>query len=158
MLNAPVRLGVDSLAHGPYLPQPMIRALDSLKAGFYKARPLGAAVVALWVSVAGAETVNGAQLPDGAQKVGENRYRAPRDFEGTMTYYRSVYPVGTFPRKSVVNQPGVKAVHIVNPSGKNFEGLNIYEANDEVRIYIVPVQSTAKPAKPEPKKAGKKTK
>ncbi len=137
----------------------MIRALDSLKAGFYKARPLGAAVVALWVAAAGAETVSGAQLPDGAQKVGENRYRAPRDFEGTMTYYKSVYPVGTFPRKSVVNQPGVKAVHIVNPSGKNFEGLNIYEANDEVRIYIVPVQSAAKPpAKPEPKKPGKKTK
>ena len=158
MLNRPVRLGVDSPSHGPYLPQPMIRALDSLKAGFYKARPLGAAVVALWVAVAGAETVNGAQLPDGAQKVGENRYRAPRDFEGTITYYKSVYPVGTFPRKSVVNQPGVKAVHIVNPSGKNFEGLNIYEANDEVRIYVVPVQSTAKPAKPEPKKPGKKTK
>ena len=159
MTDVPVRLGVDSLAHGPYLRQPMIRALDSLRAGFYKARPLGAAVVALWTVAAGAETINGAQLPDGVQKVGENRYRAPRDFEGTMTYYRSVYPVGTFPRKSIVNQPGVKAVHIVNPSGKNFEGLNIYEANDEVRIYIVPVQSTAKPAKPEPsKKSGKKTK
>ncbi|XXF75808.1 hypothetical protein P2318_22455 [Myxococcaceae bacterium GXIMD 01537] len=138
----------------------MIRALDSLRAPFYKARPLGAAVVALWMWGAGAETVSGAQLPDGAQKVGENRYRAPRDFEGTMTYYRTAYPVGSFPRRSIVNQPGVKAVHISNPSGKNFEGLNIYEANDEVRIYIVPVQSTAKSAKPEPssKKTGKKTK
>jgi hypothetical protein len=137
----------------------MIRALDRLKGHFYKARPFGAAVVALWVGAAGAETVSGAQLPDGAQKVGENRYRAPRDFEGTMTYYKSVYPVSAYPRKSVVNQPGVKAVHIVNPSGKNFEGLNIYEANDEVRIYIVPVQTAVKPpAKPEPKKPGRKTK
>jgi hypothetical protein len=138
----------------------MIRALDSLKAGFYKARPLGAAVVALWVAAAGAETISGAQLPDGVQKVGENRYRAPRDFEGTMTYYRSVYPVGAFPRKSVVNQPGVKAVHIVNPSGKNFEGLNIYEANDEVRIYVVPLQAAPAPAKPAKKsepKSGKRS-
>lgn len=129
-----------------------------MKGRFYKARPFGAAVVALWAVAAGAETINGAQLPDGVQKVGENRYRAPRDFDGTMTYYRSVYPVSAYPRKSIVNQPGVKAVHIVNPSGKNFEGLNIYEANDEVRIYIVPVQSSAKSAKPEPKKSGKKTK
>jgi hypothetical protein len=106
---------------------------------------------------AGAETVSGAQLPDGASKVGENRYRAPRDFETTLTYYKSVYPPSAFPRKSVVNQPGVKAVHIVNPSGKNFEGLNIYEANDEVRIYVVPVQTAAaKPSKPEPKKSKKK--
>jgi hypothetical protein len=135
----------------------MIRALDSLMAGFYKARPLGAAVLALWAVGAGAETVSGAQLPDGASKVGENRYRAPRDFEATVTYYKSVYPPSAFPRKSVVNQPGVKAVHIVNPSGKNFEGLNIYEANDEVRIYVVPVQTAAaKPSKPEPKKSKKK--
>ena len=40
----------------------------------------------------------------------------------------------------------MKAVHIVNPSGKKFEGLNIYEANDEVRIYIVPLQATAREA------------
>jgi len=38
----------------------------------------------------------------------------------------------------IVNQPGIKAIHIANPSGKNFEGLNIYQTNEEVRIYIVP--------------------
>ena len=111
----------------------MIRALDSRKAFSYKARPLGAVVVALWAAVAAAEAVSGAQLPDGSQKVGENRYRAPGDFEKTLEYYKVVYPVGSYPRRSIVNQPGVKAVHISNPSGKNFEGLNIYEANDEVR-------------------------
>ena len=115
-------------------------------------------MAALWVTAAGAETVSGAQLPDGAQKVGENRYRAPQDYEETLKYYRTVYPAAAYPRRPIVNQPGVKAVHIVNPSGKNFEGLNIYEANDEVRIYVVPVQSTAKAAKPEPKKPGRKTK
>jgi hypothetical protein len=138
----------------------MTRALDSQRGHFYKARPLWAALAALWVTAAGAETASGAQLPDGAQKVGENRYRAPRDFEETVKYYRTVYPVQAYPRKSIVNQPGVKAVHIVNPSGKNFEGLNIYEANDEVRIYVVPVPPppSAKPVRkaPEPK-SGKKT-
>jgi hypothetical protein len=138
----------------------MTRALDSLKGLFYKARPLGAVVAALWVSVAAAEVVSGAQLPVGSQKVGERRYRVPGNFEKTLEYYKSVYPAGTFTRRPIVNQPGVKAVHIVNPSGKNFEGLNIYEANDEVRIYVVPLQATPAPAKPAKKpesKPGKKS-
>jgi hypothetical protein len=139
----------------------MTRALDSLKGLFYKPRPLGAVVVALWVSVASAEVVSGAQLPDGSQKVGENRYRAPGDFEKTLEYYKSVYPTSAFPRRSIVNQPGVKALHIINPSGKNFEGLNIYESNDEVRIYVVPLQAVPAPTKPAKKpgdsKSGKRS-
>jgi hypothetical protein len=113
------------------------------------------------MSVASAEVVSGAQLPDGSQKVGENRYRAPGDFEKTLDYYKSVYPASAFPRRAIVNQPGVKAIHIVNPSGKNFEGVNIYQANDEVRIYVVPLQAApvqSKPArKPAESKPGKKS-
>lgn len=87
-----------------------------------------------------AETELGAQLPDGARKVAEHRYRAATDYEGTLKYYKSVYPSSSHPRKTVVNQPGVKAVHIPNTSGKGaWAGLNIYEANDEVRIYVVPM-------------------
>ncbi|GMT96239.1 hypothetical protein KH5H1_03580 [Corallococcus caeni] len=136
----------------------MTRPLDSLRPHFYKARPLGAVLLALWATASGAELVNGAQIPDGAQKVGENRYRASRDFEATLDYYKNVYPTSSYPRRSVVNQPGVKAVHISNPSGKNFEGLNIYEANDEVRIYVVPLQGSAKPAKKSEGKPVRKTK
>ena len=98
------------------------------------------------------ETVHGAQLPDGSQKVGENRYRAKEDFEAVLKYYRTVYPVATHPRKQIVNRPEVKAVHITNPSMKNFEGLNIYVANDEVRIYVIPVAET----KPTKRKGGGK--
>lgn len=86
-----------------------------------------------------AETELGAQLPDGARKVAEHRFKAPGDFAATLKYYRTVYPTSSFPRRNVVNQPGVKAIHISNTSGKgSWEGLNIYEANDEVRIYVVP--------------------
>ena len=54
-------------------------------------------------------------------------------------------PATQYPRKSIVNQPGVKAVHIANPSGKGaWEGLNVYEANDEVRIYVVPAEGSGK--------------
>lgn len=76
-------------------------------------------------------------LPDGAQRVGENRYRTHLKWEETRKFYKTAYPPGAYPRKSIINQPGVKAEHLVNPSGKKFEGLNIYEANDEVRIFVV---------------------
>ncbi len=90
-----------------------------------------------------ADSELGAQLPDGAHKVAEHRYKSSTDFEGTLKYYKNVYPASSNPRKSVVNQPGVKAVHIPNTSGKGaWEGLNIYEANDEVRIYVVPANGS----------------
>lgn len=133
----------------------MTRALDSLKDLAYKARPLGAVVVALGWMVAAAETVSGAQLPDGSQRVGENRYRAPGDFDKTLEFYKVVYPANAYPRRAIVNQPGVKAIHISNPSGKNFEGLNIYQSNDEVRLYVVPLQ--ALPGGPRPVKKAEPT-
>jgi hypothetical protein len=89
------------------------------------------------------ESELGASLPEGAHKVAEHRFKSSSDFEGTLKYYKTVYPSTSYPRKNVVNQPGVKAVHIANPSGKGgWEGLNIYEANDEVRIYVVPVDGS----------------
>ncbi|HVE82874.1 MAG TPA: hypothetical protein VND93_08490 [Myxococcales bacterium] len=91
--------------------------------------------------------VNGVQLPDGAVKVGENRYRVKEDFEGILKYYRTVYPISSFPRRQIVNQPGVKAVHISNPIGRSFEGLNIYLSNDEVRIYVIPPADAPKQGK-----------
>ena len=85
------------------------------------------------------EVEGGAQVPDNAQKVAERRYRTRNDLEETLKFYKKEYPPNAYPRKSIVNQPGIKALHIVNPSGKGFEGLNIYVANEEVRIYVVPV-------------------
>ena len=103
-----------------------------------KARPLWVAAVLCIAPVAWGEVVGGVQLPNGVQKVAADRYRAPESYEETLKYFRTVYPSERYPRKLIVNQPGVKAVHIENPSGKNFEGLNIYEANEgEVRIFIV---------------------
>lgn len=102
--------------------------------------------------LARAEIVSGASLPDGAQKVAELRYRTRGSFEDTMKHYKAVYPVSTYPRKNIANQPGVKAVHIVNPNpSKGWEGLNIYEANDEVRIYIVTAGESGKGKKPKRK-------
>lgn len=129
--------------------------LDTLKSRLYKARAFLGAAFLFCSSPALAESVMGAVIPDGFQKVGENRYRSNEDFKGTTDTLKKVYPTAVYPRRNIVNQPGVKAVHIVNPSGKNFEGLNIYEANDEVRIYVVPagvVKSVKKKPAAEQKK------
>lgn len=132
----------------------MVGRLDRGRTGFYMRPAFWACFCMLWgagVARAEKDSATGAQLPDGAEKVGENRYRVREDFEGTLKYYRSVYPVGTHPRRMIVNQPGIKAVHIENPSGRNFAGLNVYQTNDEVRIYIVPLEKVAK-KRPEKKK------
>ncbi len=77
-------------------------------------------------------------LPDSARKVAENRYKAAGDLEAVMKFYKTALPASQYPRKNIVNQPGIKALHIVNPNGRGgWEGLNIYEANDEVRIFVV---------------------
>ncbi len=99
-------------------------------------------------STALAESELGAQLPDNSRKVAEHRFRSSTDFDGTLKYYKNVYPAAQFPRKAVVNQPGIKAIHIANSSGRGgWEGLNIYEANEEVRIFVVPAVATGKKKK-----------
>ncbi len=105
------------------------------------------AVALLLSATAQAEVVLGAQILDGARKVGELRYRSPKRYEETLQHYRVVYPLGQYLRKPIVSQPGVRAVHIAMPAGRQFDGLNIYEANDEVRIYVVPANDVERPGR-----------
>ncbi|MBL9036972.1 MAG: hypothetical protein JNG84_00530 [Archangium sp.] len=103
-------------------------------------RSLFSVVAVLLAAAAQAEVTElGAVLPDSARKVAERRYKAAGDFEAVMKFYKTTYPAAQYPRKAVIHQPGVKAIHIPNTSGRGgWEGLNIYETNDEVRIYVVP--------------------
>lgn len=104
------------------------------------------ACVGFAVSAFAGEVELGAQLPDGARKVAEHRFKAPSDLEGTKKFYKNIYSPSTWRR--IINQPGVNAFHIPNTSGKGaWEGLNIYEANDEVRIYVVPADGGGKKKK-----------
>ena len=125
--------------------------LDTPRVGFYKPRSAWAAVLVLCLAGgARAELMDGVQLPDKASKVGERRYRCPQDWEATLKYFKTVYPSATFPRRAIVNGQGLKAIHITNPTGKGWAGLNVYEANEEVRVYVVPPDGV--PAKPPKKK------
>jgi hypothetical protein len=92
----------------------------------------------------------GVVLPGGSVKVGEDRFRMPWNWDQTHKFLKTTYPYDRFPRKFVVNQPSVKAVHIVNKNTKDeWEGLNVYEIQTEtgreVRLYIL-----ARPPEPQP--------
>lgn len=82
--------------------------------------------------------VAGAVLPDGAEKVAEGRYRIPKSWDETIRFFRQNYSP-RYTRRTVVDQPAVKAVHIDNPDAKpgSWEGLNIYEAKGEVRVFVL---------------------
>ena len=101
-----------------------------------------AALVAVLLAVPGlalAEPkVAGAVLPDGAEKVSENRYRVPKTYDETLRFFRQTYGA-RYTRRPIADQPGVKAVHIENPDAKpgSWEGLNVYELKGEVRVFVL---------------------
>lgn len=80
----------------------------------------------------------GVTLPAGAVRIDANRYRLPDGFETTSKWYARVYKPGEYPRRNIVNQPGIKAFHVVN-SNKNdqWSGFNLYEWQGQVRLYIL---------------------
>ena len=90
-------------------------------------------------------------LPDGAVKVDEDRYRFAEQWDEVLKFYRRAYPTAKFPRHALHSQTPIRAIHIENPSGVEWEGANIYEAGrGEVRVYILPGKEA-----PEPEKKGK---
>jgi hypothetical protein len=86
----------------------------------------------------------GFQLPDGAVKIDEDRYRLSLPWDEALKFYKRAYPAGKFPRKTLHSQTSVRAIHIDNPSGVEWDGVNIYEAGrGEVRLYILPGKEPA---------------
>jgi hypothetical protein len=99
------------------------------------------AVLLLALPAAAAEgfKARGFILPDGAVKIDDDRYRLTQPWDEAVKFYRRAYPAAKYPRKTLRSQTAVRAMHIANPSGAEWEGVNLYEANrGEVRLYILP--------------------
>lgn len=126
----------------------MVAFLHSLKRRAASALKLSLALSLLLLPPgASAAVVDGVQLPDGARKVGEGRYRSALSYEKTLEYFRTVYPARNHRRIPIINQPGVRAMHIAFPSGNKYAGLNVYEDKAglrEVRIFFVPREQAPK--------------
>ena len=91
----------------------------------------------------------GFALPDGAVKIDEDRYRLPAPWDETLKFYRRAYPTAKFPRHNLRSQTPIRAIHIDNPAGGEWDGVNLYEVSrGEVRLYILPGKEPPKePAK-----------
>jgi hypothetical protein len=121
--------------------------------------------VALLAAVSSAEAAGGFKargffLPDGAVKVDEDRYRLPQPWEEAVKWYRATYPPAKFPRHTLRNQAGVRAMNIVNKADGDWEGANLYETpRGEVRVFVMgKIEKPEEPAPPlpvPPKKADK---
>ncbi len=132
----------------------MSRALTLHRSVRYKA-----ALAALWLGTPGlaaAAKVAGATLPAEVKAIEPNRFRVDRSYEETLKFFRSVYPPERYPRRNIVNQPGLRAVHIENPAAKpgGWDGLNVYELKGETRVFVLVTPAEEK--EPEVKKSRKK--
>ncbi|HYZ90531.1 MAG TPA: hypothetical protein VE620_14645 [Myxococcales bacterium] len=98
---------------------------------------------------AGGFKARGFFLPDGAVKVDDDRYRLPQPWEEAVRWYRATYPPAKFPRHTLRNQAGIRAMHIVNTTKEEWEGANLYETQrGEVRVYVM--GKVDKPEEPSP--------
>lgn len=90
-----------------------------------------------------------APVPSGAQPLADKgRYRSPRTYDETLDFYRrSFAPIGGIKWRNIVSMPGIKAKHVESLRKKtHWEGINVYEKQGEVRIYVIP-RETVDPAK-----------
>jgi len=71
------------------------------------------------------------------------RYQSPRSYDETIEYYERVFRrTGGVRWRSIINKPGIKAKHIESlRQTTNWEGINIYEKQGEVRIFVIARES-----------------
>lgn len=120
----------------------LYKAALSLRDSALQVARVVAVVVVFWASTearaAGEFRVKGVVLPNGSVRIAEDRYRLPESWEGTAKWLKTIYRPEKYLRKFVINQPGIKAVHVANPEPKDeWVGFNLYEYQGEVRLYIL---------------------
>ena len=98
-----------------------------------------------------ADRVYGITMPPDATKIGEDRFRATQTLSRTRRYFaRTVGTRNGLIWRPIRGNPSVDGVHIVNQrTGREWDGLNIYEHRGKVYIYVVKNKDFVKP---QPKK------
>ena len=101
-------------------------------------------LVPLAATAGGEFKAHGFTLPGGSVKVDDDRYRLQAAWDDARRFFRGVYPPAKFPRRTLTNFAGVRAEHIRNPGGGAWEGVNLYEKQGEVRVFILSRKAPAK--------------
>jgi hypothetical protein len=91
--------------------------------------------------------VHGAVLDDTAKKVGENRFKSTENWEKTIRFFRTTYGGRAgIVWSTIETPPKVRAIHIANTLPKRtWEGINVYEANGDVFIYVIKADPAGTP-------------
>jgi len=102
-----------------------------------------------------------------AKKVGEHRFRSPRNYDDTLDYYRkTILGAPHIVKEKIINTSQVRAVfYRSKKTGASWEGLNVYEYKGSTIIYVVfsdeeleKIEQEQKEAKEKPKKKRRKKK
>jgi hypothetical protein len=91
-----------------------------------------------------------APLPGAAVPLEEKgRYKITRSYEETLDFYRRLFnQTGGVRWRNVVTLPSIKAKHIESLRKKTrWEGINIYEKQGEVRVFVIPREASDRGAK-----------
>ena len=97
----------------------------------------------LAVPAGAAEIVDhGLRMPLGAQQVGESRYRVTSNYDETIKFFRYHK---SYKRTEIISQPGIRAINLQNDGPGDWDSINIYEKDGEVRVFVIP--RTAPPKK-----------
>ncbi len=74
-----------------------------------------------------------------AKKIGEHRFRSPRNYDDTLDYYRkTILGAPHIVKEKIINTSQVRAVFYRNKKpGARWEGLNVYEYKGSTIIYVV---------------------
>ena len=84
-------------------------------------------------------------IPNATKLEEIGRYESPRNFAETVKYYeRALKRQGGARWYPIINSPKVKAKHAASRSSKTaWQGINIYELDGHVRIFVIPRQEDA---------------
>jgi hypothetical protein len=137
-MRAPPRSRLTAAALALPPSPPLLRPL-SLALALALSLPLSVALAPAPARAAGEFKVHGFPLPTGAVRVDDDRFRLPLSWEDTLRFYRNLYPPAKYPRRTLPNQNGVRALHLANVRATDeWEGVNLYESGrGEVRIFVL---------------------
>jgi hypothetical protein len=107
---------------------------------------LAASPVVSIAAPAVAAKVHGAFVLDESVKIGEGRYQSQRDWDKTVRFFRSVYDrTSGVVWHDIATTPRVRARFLENTKrDQAWEGINLYEVDGKVFIYVIARDAAAK--------------
>ena len=95
--------------------------------------------------VAQAAKVHGVDMPSDASNVGEDRFRTTKRYSRTIRHFSRKYSGKGLVWRPLRGNPRVKGVHIANHrAGRTWDGINVYEADGKVHIYVLKAKRPGK--------------